>query len=154
MSARPAVSAEENALREAFGALAKSLPRRERVCAACRRDRDELGRRLTLQVHHVIKRQVFAKTYPHGALAVEPALVAHFGRPWREAPRNFDGEVLERFRIEWDPRNGLLVCAGPMSCHDRHTTAFQRIPRSALRQENEDFAAEFGFGYLLDKEYV
>jgi 5-methylcytosine-specific restriction endonuclease McrA len=52
--------------------------------------------------------------------------------------------------VLWDLRNALVLC--PL-CHERHTSAFKRIPREKLRIENIDFALELDHGWYLDRMY-
>ena len=45
------------------------------------------------------------------------------------------------------PDNALRLCAkSPDSCHERHTTAQERVPLSKLRDENIAFAVHLGRG--------
>jgi hypothetical protein len=57
--------------------------------------------------------------------------------------------------VLWDPDNALLLCAepAPNRCHGRHTLAFRRIRRAALRPENWAFARRHGLEWVLITEY-
>lgn len=50
----------------------------------------------------------------------------------------------------WDERNGLPLC---VDCHQRHETAFQRVPRRLLPDSAFEFAKEMDLDYLLDRYY-
>ena len=82
-----------------------------------------------------------------------PHLEAHHvieqGRLRRAYAEEIHDELL------WNPDNGLLLCAepAPNRCHNRHTLAVKRIPRSCLRAANEDFAERIGMGWVLDRFY-
>lgn len=55
-----------------------------------------------------------------------------------------------RHDLLWSSRNGMTVCE---RAHTRHTKAILRIPRDRVPQRAVDFAAEYGFGWLLDRYY-
>ena len=50
----------------------------------------------------------------------------------------------------YDVRNRLPVCEWR---HEQHTTRFKPIPRSLIPSSAEEFAAELGLTYLLDRYY-
>lgn len=49
----------------------------------------------------------------------------------------------------WDPRNGIAL---KVRTHERHTTAFQRVPYEALPPEAFEFARELGEWALVEIE--
>lgn len=51
----------------------------------------------------------------------------------------------------WDARNGIPLAR---RVHERHTTAVERIERSALPPAAEEFAAELGLSHLLERYYA
>lgn len=55
----------------------------------------------------------------------------------------------------WDPRWGLVVCCepAPNRCHERHTLAVRRIPRSALRPENIAMAERHALLWMIERNY-
>lgn len=57
---------------------------------------------------------------------------------------------LDVLALLWDKRNGVAVCE---DCHVAHTTAKKRIPRRCIPLPAQEFAAELGVSYLIEKEY-
>lgn len=57
----------------------------------------------------------------------------------------------------WDPRCWVPCCGGPTGCGGHHGMLDQsrrlRVPRDRLPVGVEEFAAEFGLGWWLDREY-
>lgn len=53
--------------------------------------------------------------------------------------------------VIWDARNGMSLCR---ACHERFTNRALQIDRSKLSMANEEFAAEHGLGWRLDRDYV
>lgn len=76
---------------------------------------------------------------------------AGWPRPW-DAHHVIAAQTLRQHHPDhlYDPRNALSLCR---RCHDMHTSAARRIPRSRLRPENEEFAAELGLTHLLERYY-
>lgn len=64
------------------------------------------GGRTHLQGHHVISQQAI-----------------------RSHARSLRLKPAETQRLLWDSRNGVALCS---PCHDRHTSAFRRVPRRLL----------------------
>lgn len=50
----------------------------------------------------------------------------------------------------WDARNGIPLAP---RVHERHTLAVERVPRASLPVAAEEFAAELGLTWLLDRVY-
>jgi hypothetical protein len=50
----------------------------------------------------------------------------------------------------WDARNGIPLCA---VCHQRHETAFRRVPRRVLPAAALAFADELGVAHLIERYY-
>lgn len=53
-------------------------------------------------------------------------------------------------QLVWDVRDGLACCT---TCHDLHTRAARRIPRSKLLPCHFEFAAELDLAYVIDRYY-
>lgn len=85
------------------------------------------GSRTNIEGHHVIAKQEIKR-------------VARSGR-WE-----FDREQ----DALWDVRNGIPLCD---RCHQRHETAFKRVPRHLIPPAAVAFADELGVGYLIDRYY-
>lgn len=75
------------------------------------------------------------------------------------ATRNWDAHhVIEKQELrrrgfdEWDPRNALRLCSGPLSCHAQHTGAAKRVDLKNLTDENLDYAfwalGAYAYDYL------
>ncbi len=56
----------------------------------------------------------------------------------------------------WDPRFGVLVCAGIDSqhCHFRHTYAVERIPISRVPEYARQRVADLGLEHYLERYYA
>jgi hypothetical protein len=104
--------------------LFKLAARRQGCCQSCGYDG------VFVEAHHAISKALLKK------------LLARKGTP-------------VSIDVLWDTRNALLLCAepAPNRCHGRHTLAFRRIPRRALRPENWEFARELGLEWVLITEY-
>jgi len=61
------------------------------------------------------------------------------------------------YDLLWDPRVWRWACGGPMGSSGHHgmldTARTLRIPRHAIPAETEEFAAEHGLTWWLDREY-
>jgi hypothetical protein len=67
-------------------------------------------------------------------------LEAHHVVPKQTLKQEIDNE--RHVDVLYDPRNGLALCA---ICHERHTNASDRVPRSLVPAAAWGFAAEHGF---------
>lgn len=85
------------------------------------------GSRINIEGHHVIAKQEIKR-------------IARSGR-WE-----FDREQ----DALWDVRNGIPLCD---VCHQRHETAFKRVPRNVLPSAALDFAGEMGVDHLIERYY-
>jgi hypothetical protein len=129
-SPRRRLSPAERALAARWFAIV-SEPGRCAVCGATENDRGEDGRRklIVLQGHHVIPQQVMRQ--------LEQRL------------------HLDEGCLVWAPEIGMLVCTGPDSnrCHDRHTLAVKRIPRSCVPADALLVASALNLDRLIERQY-
>lgn len=93
--------------------------------------------------------------------------VCHYDGPHLQVHHVIEAERLKRefsdegdggWKLDellYDPSNGLLLCSepAPNRCHDRHTLAIRRVPRSCLRPANESFAERVNLVWVLDRFY-
>jgi hypothetical protein len=52
-----------------------------------------------------------------------------------------------------DPRNRLVLCSGPFSCHARHEAAFRRVPRRLVPESAWEFASDLGLEWYVERFY-
>lgn len=90
------------------------------------------------------------------AAAEAQRVCAKCGKPTRtwDAHHVVEKQELRNRGLDvWDPRNALRLCGkfGP-TCHGQHTNAAERVPLSALTDENIEFAFDvlgaFAYDYL------
>jgi len=66
-------------------------------------------------------------------------------------------ELGKSSRLVWDPRVWVWGCGGPTGCSGHHgaldTARTLRVPREKLPPGLEEFAAEHGLGWWLDRTY-
>ncbi len=77
-------------------------------------------------------------------------LQAHHVIQQQRLRREAKSRGLDLDRLLWDDRVGLCLCE---PCHNAHTSAMKRVPRSALRPENWEFARELGLEHWLEHDY-
>lgn len=75
-------------------------------------------------------------------------LEAHHVVPKQTLKREIDNE--RHVDVLYDPRNGVALCA---ICHERHTNASDRLPRSLVPAAAWGFAAEYGFEWIIESQY-
>lgn len=67
---------------------------------------------------------------------------------WVARERGYDPDRTQG--LIWDARNGMALCA---TCHQRHETAFKRVPFAALPEASLTFARDNGLFYLIERYY-
>lgn len=75
-------------------------------------------------------------------------------RGWLQGHHVIPKQRLKRLGLHahlWDQRNMMVLCS---ICHARHEVAFRRLPRALLTSDNEEFAAELGVDWMLEKLYA
>ncbi|MDQ3933410.1 MAG: hypothetical protein M3340_02125 [Actinomycetota bacterium] len=122
--------------------------RGENRCAVCGYDA------VVFRGSQTISASTTRRSFARRAAGAAP--VAPQRSPLKYAPKG--EQPLELGLSRGAPRRGqnaLLVCRDPAPnrCHDRHTGAVERIPRSALRSENFRFGFEYGLDWIIDAEY-
>lgn len=101
---------------------------------------------------HLVPRQLLKREYPHGAVLIE-------GQWQRRAIRQPAARNACRTLRQLcdDPRSWVPCCGGPMGLSGHHGQLDQsrtlRIPRELLPTAVEEFAAELGLLWYLDREY-
>lgn len=114
-----------------------------------------------LQRCHLIPKQRLKREFPHGALVVvgEPSVAAAASVPLLPLVRELTvaqrpGELLVVFRslgtIEWDERCWVPGC---VDHHQRLDGRAFHLLRSDLPEAAEEFAAEYGIGWMLDADF-
>lgn len=67
------------------------------------------------------------------------------------------GRLPRSHDLRWDSRTWVWACGGPTGNGGHHGmldhSRTLRVPRAALPEDVEEFAAEFGLGWWLDREY-
>lgn len=107
---------------------------------------------------HLVPKQLLRREFPEG--------VAMFDGAWisvRELRRRVTPEGRANYRtrslreLHDDERSWVPCCGGPQGNAGHHGMLDQsrrlRIPRAALPAAVEEFAAELGLGWWLDREY-
>lgn len=110
---------------------------------------------LPLDAHHVLARQVLKREFPYGAYlyedgSVDRVLAAHRRVIAPNAEEVNGVLVVSLDRILWDPRNGVPLGRWH---HDQVEQCRRVIPRAVMPSGVEEFAAELGLGWLLDRTY-
>lgn len=103
---------------------------------------------------HLVPRQLLKRDFPWGVVLAED------GR-WYRRFRGESRPEASRFRslkaLCDDPRSFVACCGGPMGPGGHHGMLDQsrtlRIPREQLPAAVEEFAAELGLVWWLDREY-
>jgi hypothetical protein len=106
---------------------------------------------------HLIPAQRIKREYPRGAYASE-------GQPWVPVPRDVDPELRRRApgmfkpldEIVWDPRVWVPLCGGPTGIgghHGKFDGRSIRLRREDLPAAVEEFAAQYGLGWSLERDY-
>lgn len=75
---------------------------------------------------------------------------AHHVVPAQKIKQVASARLLEPLSLLYDVRNGVALCG---LCHDNHTTAKERVPRSKLPVAALAFASELALLYVIDREY-
>ncbi|WCB94475.1 hypothetical protein DSM104299_03212 [Baekduia alba] len=74
--------------------------------------------------------------------------------PWEASPRGWESvlgwDTVTLDEIVWDPRDGVPLARFH---HDQVEHGRLHIPRAVLPAAVEDFAAELGLTWLLDRTY-
>ena len=106
---------------------------------------------------HLIPKQRIRKEYPRGAVRQDGAWVPVRRDETIGQLRRAGIECLSLQHLVWDPRCLVLMCGGPTGVGGHHGaldySRTLRIPRVVLPPEVEEYAAEFGFGWSLDRDY-
>lgn len=91
-------------------------------------------------------------------LAVQGRSCVVCGRRWpvMDAHHGVEAQWLRRNRPEfvYDARNAVPVCPWWEPCHGSHTSAMHRIKRVMLPESVEEFAAELGVEWYLERYYL
>lgn len=80
----------------------------------------------------------------------QPAVQAHHVVPRHAILTAPHLSVEERRALAYDARNGLPVC---VRCHERHTSAVERILRARLPASVIEWACEHGFEHVIERSY-
>lgn len=103
---------------------------------------------------HWVKQQAIRARFPHGAYRVD-------GGEWVRTPRlmdpaDFEGRALDMRsmqQIVWDGRVWAGACRWHHGTFDRPGVRALRVPRAELPVDVEEWAAEFGMVWWLDRTY-
>lgn len=101
---------------------------------------------------HIVPRQLLKRTYPHGALLDEDG--------WRPMTRYEDRYDLRHRTLQDlidDQRSWVPVCGGATGVGAHHgrldIARTLRIPRERIPEGTEQYAAELGLGWYLDRAH-
>lgn len=100
---------------------------------------------------HLVPQQLLKKEFPHG-------VIFHDNR-WRRAHPIENPEWAHRSlrQLQGDPRSYVMACGGPMGPTGHHGmldgSRTLRIPRYRIPAGTEQFVAELGLRWFLDREY-
>lgn len=108
-----------------------------------------------LDAHHVCAKSVLKREFPHGAYVYEDGSVDRVLAEHRRVIAPNAGEVngvrvLALDDILWDGRNGVPVARWH---HDALEHRTRTIPRAVLPPAVEEFAAELGLEWLIERTY-
>ena len=105
--------------------------------------------------HHIIRKSRLKREFPHGAYVYEDGSVDAVPAAHRRviAPNATEVNgvrVVPLDAILWDPRNGLVLRRWH---HDELEQRRVRILRTSLPRAVEEFAAEFGLLWSLERDF-
>ena len=105
---------------------------------------------------HLVPRQLLRREFPKGAVLRVTVGDGRKWVPWRHGDPF--GEAYRTLRqLQDDERSWVPCCGGPMGPGGHHGKLDQsrtlRIPRADLPSDVEEFAAELGLTWWLDREY-
>jgi hypothetical protein len=111
---------------------------------------------------HLIPAQLLKREFPHGAICagdmVDPEASWRRYLPGIEyRPRGVAHPLRPVEAVVWDERAWVWMCGGPTGIGGHHGrldySRRLRIPRHRIPPETEEFAAELGLGWWLDRTY-